>query len=182
MNIFGVGTTELVIIVLIMLIVAGPKRMVRWAYHIGVYVGKFRKMWSEVVDVVQKEIDEAGVDVKIPKEIPTRQNIGKYVSEIAKPYTKELEQAAKEVQNPVKESLDVADTTMKAAAASLAKPKTAKKTSKQAPPAESTFGTWGQNSSANSNTDNTAPKSTENGHLGAWSQPQSPNEQMEQEG
>jgi Sec-independent protein translocase protein TatA len=179
MNIFGVGTTEMVIIVLIMLIVAGPKRMVRWAYHIGVYVGKFRKMWSEVVDVVQKEIDEAGVDVKIPKEIPTRQNIGKYVSEITKPYTKELEQAAKEVQNPVKESLDVADSTMKAAAASLAKPKFVKKEAKTEPPAESTLGTWGQSTAADTTS---APKAEENGSFGAWSHPQSPGHQIEKEG
>jgi Sec-independent protein translocase protein TatA len=180
MNIFGVGTTEMVIIVLIMLIVAGPKRMVRWAYHIGVYVGKFRKMWSEVVDVVQKEIDEAGVDVKIPKEIPTRQNIGKYVSEIAKPYTKELEQAAKDVQNPVKESLDTADTMMKAAATDLAKPKFVKQEKKAESPAASTLGSWGQGAtSADKATD--APRSDENGSFGAWSHPKSPGQQLEQE-
>src|SRR5688500_12136842 len=170
MNIFGVGTTEMVSIVLIMLIVAGPKRMVRWAYYIGQYVGKFRKMWSDVVDVVQKEIDEAGVDVKIPKEIPTRQNIGKYMSEITKPYTKELEQAAKDVKNPVKESLDVADSTLKAAAASLAKPKFVKKETKTEPSAESTLGTWGQSTTAD--TPNSTPKSEENGNFGAWSHPQ----------
>lgn len=179
MNIFGVGTTELVIILLIMLIVAGPKRMVRWAYYVGQYVGKFRKMWAEVVDVVQKEIDEAGVDVKIPKEFPTRQNIGKYVSEIAKPYTKELEQAAKEIEKPVKDSLAAADETMKAAAASVAKSKTVTKT-KEPVPTESTFGTWGQ--SASSDTIDNAPKSSENGHLGAWSHPQTPGQQVEQEG
>lgn len=116
MNIFGIGGAELVLIILIMLVVAGPKRMIRWAYVIGQYVAKFRKMWEEVVDVMQKEVDAAGLDVQIPKELPNRQNITKVVSDAVKPYTeqvekelKEAEQELKSAQKPAQEALDEAD-------------------------------------------------------------------------
>lgn len=93
MNFFGIGGAELVLIVLIMLIVAGPKRMIQWAYVLGVWVGKARLMWQQAVDVLQKEMDEAGVHVQLPKEPPTRQSIARMVNEAVKPYTQELEAA-----------------------------------------------------------------------------------------
>ncbi len=37
MNLLGVGVPELVVIFVIMLVFAGPKRMVRWAYVLGQY-------------------------------------------------------------------------------------------------------------------------------------------------
>ncbi len=85
MNIFGVGGAELILILLIMLIVAGPKRMIRWSYVLGQYVSKARNMWAQVAEVIQKEFQDAGMDVDIPKDLPTRQNIGKVVQQIAKP-------------------------------------------------------------------------------------------------
>ena len=35
MDILGIGGGELVLIVLVMLVVAGPKRMIQWAYIAG---------------------------------------------------------------------------------------------------------------------------------------------------
>ena len=75
MNILGVGAAELVAVLLIMLVFAGPKRMIHWSYVLGQHVAKFRKIWSETVDLVQKEFDEAGVDIKLPKEPPTRKSV-----------------------------------------------------------------------------------------------------------
>jgi len=72
MEIFGVGGAEMVAILVIMLVVAGPKRMVQWAYVLGRYVAKGRAMWEEVMAGVQKEIDDAGLDVQLPKTMPTR--------------------------------------------------------------------------------------------------------------
>ena len=74
MNILGVGAAELVAVLLIMLVFAGPKRMIHWSYVLGQHVAKFRKIWSETVDLVQKEFDDAGVDIKLPKEPPTRKS------------------------------------------------------------------------------------------------------------
>lgn len=106
MNIFGIGGAEFIVILLIMLIIAGPKRMATWAVIMGKYVGKLRVMWSEVVDVVQKEIDEAGVDVKLPKDLPTRQNISKMITDVAKPLSQPLEEMGKQLEKDVKEDVD----------------------------------------------------------------------------
>lgn len=101
MNIFGVGGAELVVIILIMLIVAGPQRMLRWAYLLGKWTGKLRDMWKEVMVVVQKEIDEAGVDVKLPDEIPTRQNLAQWGQQAIKPYTDKMREAEAELRQEV---------------------------------------------------------------------------------
>lgn len=97
MNILGVGGTELILIVVIMLIVAGPKRMAQWAYIAGTYLAKFRAMWSETVDVLQKEFDQAGVDIKIPKDVPTRGSINKQATKVLEEFTR-----------PVKETMEKA--------------------------------------------------------------------------
>jgi len=103
MNIFGVGGMELGLILVIMLIVAGPKRMIRWAYVLGTYTAKLRKMWEETVDYIQKEVDEAGLDVQVPKELPTRANLNREITRMMKPVTAPVEDALKEV-NEVKKS------------------------------------------------------------------------------
>lgn len=132
MNVFGVGGMELVFILLIMLVVAGPKRMIRWAYILGQYTARLRRMWEETVDYLQKEIDEAGVDVKLPKEPPTRANLNRAISDAMKPITA-----------PVQEALDEVDNVKKLAAA---KPSANRPVSANAPaetPAETNhFGTW----------------------------------------
>ena len=78
-----------------MLLIAGPKRMIKWAYIMGQYVAKFRRMWAETVDVLQHEFDEAGVDIKVPRELPTRGSLNKQAA-----------QALGSVTAPVKETLD----------------------------------------------------------------------------
>src|SRR5664279_976438 len=100
MDILGVGGWELVAIVLIMLIVAGPKRMIQWSYTLGTYVSKLRKMWAEAAVMIQKEFDEAGVDVKVPKDIPTRadlnREIGRALTPITKPFQETMDATRKE--------------------------------------------------------------------------------------
>lgn len=102
MNFFGIGGAELIMIVLIMLIVAGPKRMIQWSYVVGQWVGKARTMWAQAVDVLQHEIDEAGGGITLPKEPPNRQNLTRMVSEAVKPYTQELETTWKETESVTK--------------------------------------------------------------------------------
>lgn len=101
MNVFGVGAWELVAILLIMLVFAGPKRMIHWSYVLGQHVSKFRKIWSETIDLVQKEFDEAGVDIKLPKEPPTRKNLNKSLTEAVKPMTKPVQDSLDEVKQDI---------------------------------------------------------------------------------
>lgn len=101
MEILGVGGMELAAILLIMLVVAGPKRMLTWAYIAGTYVAKLRSAWTSVSAELQKEIDAAGLDVQLPKDLPTRQNLNATVrshvnratSPVTRPISETFEQA-----------------------------------------------------------------------------------------
>ena len=109
MNFFGVGGAELIAILVIMLVFAGPKRMIHWSYILGQYVAKFRVIWSQTVDLVQKEFDEAGVDIKLPKEPPTRQNLNRTLGEAIKPMTKPIQDSLDEVKKDVDAFQEVSD-------------------------------------------------------------------------
>lgn len=99
MDILGIGGWELVAIFIIMLVVAGPRRMIQWSYTLGKYVAQLRKMWAETAQMLQKEFDEAGVDVKVPKDIPTRGDINREIGRALTPVTK-----------PIQETLDATKT------------------------------------------------------------------------
>lgn len=109
MNFFGVGAWEFVAILLIMLVFAGPKRMIHWSYVLGQHVAKFRKIWAETVDIVQKEFDEAGVDIKLPKEPPTRQNLNRSIAAAAKPLTQPVQDSLDEVKKDIDSVQEVSD-------------------------------------------------------------------------
>ena len=153
MNIFGVGGAELVLIVVIMLVVAGPKRMMRWMYVLGIYMGKLRGMWQETMVMMQREIDQAGLDIELPKDIPTRRDMNRVINQT-------ISKAAQPVTQPLRETMNEFDRTAKSVngsgTAAPVKPAApaAPKPSPAAPPptdAPSTYGTWG----------GTAPKNEE---------------------
>ena len=103
MNVLGVGGTELLIILLIMLVIACPKRMIHWSYVLGQHLAKFRRMWSETVDIVQQEFDEAGVGIQLPKNVPTRGSLnkqaGKLLSGVTAPVQETLDEVNAELGN-----------------------------------------------------------------------------------
>ena len=99
MEILGIGGAELVAILIIMLVVAGPKRMIHWAYILGKYTAKVRAMWAESMTYLQKEFDAVGLDVELPKEPPTRGSFNRQL-------TQQVEKAFSPVTKPVKDALD----------------------------------------------------------------------------
>lgn len=92
MEIAGVGPLEVVAIFIIMLVVAGPKRMVSWAYTLGQYVSKMRAMFQETMNAVKKEIDVESLDIR--KDLPALP-MGRFdiVSEAAKVINADLDNA-----------------------------------------------------------------------------------------
>lgn len=140
MDIFGVGGAELVAIFLIMLVVAGPKRMIQWAYIAGTYVAKFRAMWAEAMTYVQKEFEQAGLDVELPKEPPTRGSLTRELS-------KQAEKIAAPVAKPLQDTLEDVNADLKQAqtpAGSGSKVSPAAKTPTSTPAANGSgdLGTW----------------------------------------
>lgn len=70
MNILGVGPAELILILILLFVVAGPKRMIQWAYYLGRYMAQFRRMVEESWSQVRKELESAQID--LPEELPRR--------------------------------------------------------------------------------------------------------------
>lgn len=166
MNIFGVGGAEIAVIIMIMLIVAGPKRMIRWAYVIGQWIGKFRIFWEQMVDVMQDEVDQAGLDVTLPREMPTRQNLARSAQQFLKPYSDSLQQTLDDVERPFRESIQEAEQVMAAARNDLERPRPA---SGQSPPDATSTPPVSQDPADSPAT------------FGAWSQPRTPAQRQEQE-
>jgi sec-independent protein translocase protein TatB len=78
MEIFGIGPLELLLIVLIALIVLGPKEMMKSAQKAAAWLKKLRQsdVWSstkEVMDIPNQVLRESGLD----KEIHELQNLSK---------------------------------------------------------------------------------------------------------
>jgi Sec-independent protein translocase protein TatA len=101
MELFGIGTTELIAILIIMMVVAGPKRMIRWAYILGQYVAKLRRMWAETMAVVQNEFDAAGMDITVPKTITTRNSLVSQMNNALSGMTRPVQDALDEVKTEV---------------------------------------------------------------------------------
>jgi Sec-independent protein translocase protein TatA len=104
MELFGIGTAELIAILIIMLVVAGPKRMLYWAYILGQYTAKLRRMWAETMAVVQREFDTAGMDITVPKEIPTRSSIVSQMNSALSGMTRPVQAALDEAKTEVYEA------------------------------------------------------------------------------
>jgi Sec-independent protein translocase protein TatA len=98
MNIFGIGELELLLIIIIALIVAGPKRMIQWMYVLGRWVAKLRRMWSEAMVLVQRELNEAGLDVEVPKDLPTRGELRRVAQKALQPLASPVQDAINEVK------------------------------------------------------------------------------------
>jgi|FLYN01.1.fsa_nt_gi Sec-independent protein translocase protein TatA len=136
MNILGLGDLELLAILVIMLVVLGPRGMARWAYTVGQYTAKMRRMWSEAMLLLQREFKDAGIDVNLPKEVPTRRTLNKQVNK-----------ALSSVTRPVQDTLDEVNTELKQikAATSLAD-QNGSKVEQETPPSSTdqspNFGTW----------------------------------------
>src|SRR5690606_33493152 len=81
------------------LIVAGPKRMIQWMYVLGRWVAHLRRMWTEAVGMIQNEIDEAGLDIEVPKDLPTRGNLRKMTYNALKPLSDPVKEAVDEVRS-----------------------------------------------------------------------------------
>ena len=185
MNIFGIGGAELILIIIIMLMVAGPKRMIHWSYILGTYIAKLQRMWAEFAAMIQKEMDDAGVDVEIPKEVPNRQSMNKMVQDTWKnygqPYTQPIEEVRKEMRDGMRQlnkDVDMSEPRAVATAGRKGAGRAAAEQSDKTTTQPANLGTWsgeqkttpnGDTSGNNSNGQH--PEAASESDFGSWSNP-----------
>lgn len=142
MNIFGVGSAEFVLILIIALIVAGPKRLIEWSYIAGRYIGQMKVLWSQMVESLQQDLDEAGVDIKLPKQLPNRSNIDKVAGEVLRPLAEPMQQAMKDYEAEVKKLDDSIKELADEAKVEASLPSLDSEESTGEPQTKTDFGTW----------------------------------------
>jgi len=77
MDIFGIGTPELIIILIVALVVLGPERLPTVARTVGKTIYEFRKMSNEATSVFREVIDTA--------QLETGPLLGNHVNEAGEP-------------------------------------------------------------------------------------------------
>jgi Sec-independent protein translocase protein TatA len=119
MNILGVGPAEFGIILLLMLVVAGPKRMAQWAYILGQYMAKLRAMWEETSALIKKELEQAGVEPEVVDSLqqwidPRTRSKANPLNRLTEEVTRPVKSALKPVQDVINEvgptQIDTANT------------------------------------------------------------------------
>lgn len=70
MDILGIGAAEILLIGLLLMIVAGPKRSAEWARLAGEQLYKLRQIWSRMMQDLRNELgDDADVFVRTAQDI-----------------------------------------------------------------------------------------------------------------
>jgi Sec-independent protein translocase protein TatA len=83
MDLFGIGVPEMIIIGLVIVLVAGPRRSAIWAREIGRYVGQFREYVGELMKEFEDELGQDGKEfVDAAREI---RNTANEVRNLARP-------------------------------------------------------------------------------------------------
>lgn len=70
MDIFGVGAAELILIGLVIMVVAGPRRSAVWARQAGIYLRQFQQAWQNMWKDIKTDLGPEGEElVKTAQEL-----------------------------------------------------------------------------------------------------------------
>ncbi|MCY3835775.1 MAG: hypothetical protein OXF83_04955 [Anaerolineaceae bacterium] len=105
MNFLGIGGMELLLILLITIIVAGPRRMITWSYEVGRWLAKAQKLWAESARMMQRELDDAGIEIQVPRRIPTRQRLNQQLQGAIRRAASPIQEPLKEIQGEIQRDL-----------------------------------------------------------------------------
>lgn len=144
MNFLGVGGTELLLILLIALIVAGPRRLITWSYELGRWLARAQRIWAESARMMQRELDEADIDFKVPRQIPTRRGLNQQLKSAIRRAAAPIQEPLDELQGEIRSDLNADIRTLDQASRELRGE--AKKTQ---PPATGSpdYGSWSEKES-----------------------------------
>jgi Sec-independent protein translocase protein TatA len=102
-ELFGIGFWELVAILLLALIVAGPQRMILWSRQFGRFMGRAMIEYRKAADQLQREVDQMGLDVQIPRTPPTKQELGRTLTQVANKLAAPINEPVREIEQTMSE-------------------------------------------------------------------------------
>jgi Sec-independent protein translocase protein TatA len=100
MDIFGIGILELVVIGLVILIVAGPKRSAAWAKQSGEYLRQFRTAWQNLMEEARQEMGPEGEEL-----MKAADDLRRSASELRQAPRTMLHQLTQQEQNPAQKKV-----------------------------------------------------------------------------
>lgn len=65
---FGIGSTELIIIIIVALIVIGPQKLPEMMRAVGKGLAEFKRVGQDVKDTLDREVKQAEQDIKTQQE------------------------------------------------------------------------------------------------------------------
>jgi len=68
---FGIGMPELLVILVVALVVLGPKRLPELARTLGKAMAEFRRSTTEIMDELQTQLDDTRAKRRAPAPTPT---------------------------------------------------------------------------------------------------------------
>jgi Sec-independent protein translocase protein TatA len=103
MDILGVGIPEVILIFLIMLIFAGPKRMAQWSFMLGRETAKLRREWAKARQIIRKELEAAGFT---EEEIQELKNMPEMVKKTTRTALNPVSEISKQAGGEIKKAME----------------------------------------------------------------------------
>jgi Sec-independent protein translocase protein TatA len=99
MDFFGIGAAEIIIICLVIIVVAGPKRSALWARQLGALIRKWRTTWQEAMAGLQQNLGAEGEELmKATKEL--RDSLGELRGSVS-PARRMVNSLLQEIEAPL---------------------------------------------------------------------------------
>ena len=116
-GIFGVGIAEVMVIVVVILVIGGPKNAVKWSRDLGRMLRQAREIWQQMMKDLEKDLGEDGKEIMKATRDLTR-NINSVRTQasprrLTQQATRMIEQAADEAEGSLKEALEETDAALK---------------------------------------------------------------------
>jgi sec-independent protein translocase protein TatB len=118
MDIFGVGISEIIIILLVILIIGGPRNALKWSRDLGRLLRQARELWSQMTAQLEKDLGEEGREImnatrELTQQVDTIRRQGNPRA-LARKVTDLVEQASQETQQSLSEAARKTDERIKA--------------------------------------------------------------------
>jgi sec-independent protein translocase protein TatB len=122
MDIFGVGISEIIVILLVVLIIGGPRNALKWSRDLGRMLRQARELWAQMTAQLEKDLGEEGREImkatrELTQQVDTIRRQGNPRT-LARQVTDIVEKSSQETQESLSEAARKTDERIKAVTSS----------------------------------------------------------------